>query len=112
MTGNVFESASYLGLALIALWIYVRFPNRRPETLTRAIARVVLAFSLFMVLPFVLFAFRAVFHGHTAGVAFVLVVAMPMLCGVMVSFIWLLARLLHDFGPDLPNGGHPATTGV
>ena len=109
MTGTMFQSASYVGLGLVALWLYVRFPGGRPQSLNRAIARVVLAFSLFMALPFAMALFRAFFHGPKAGVAFVLVVAMPLLCGVMLSFIWLLARVLHDYGPDLPNGGHPAT---
>lgn len=107
----MFQSACFIGLALIALWIYVRFPERRPQSLSGAIARVVLAFSLFMVLPFALLLVHSIFPGRTAGVAFLLAVAMPLLCGVMLSFIWLLARVLHDFGPDLPNGGHPAASG-
>ena len=108
----MFESESFIGLALVALWIYVRFPNRRPQSLMRAIARVVLAFSLFMALPFAMAVFHAFFRGPTAGIAFLLVIAMPLLCGVMLSFIWLLARVLHEFGPDLPKGGHPATSGA
>jgi ABC-type nickel/cobalt efflux system permease component RcnA len=108
----MFETESFIGLALIALWIYVRFPERRPQSLMHAIARVVLAFGLFMVLPFALLVFHSIFPGHTAGVAFLLAVAMPLLCGVLLSFIWLLARVLHDYGPDLPSGGHPATNGA
>jgi cation transporter-like permease len=112
MTKTMFESSSYVGLALIALWLYVRLPERRPQSLVRATARVVLAFSLFMVLPFAMTLLHHFFGGPAAGIAFLFCLAMPLLCGVMLSFIWLLARVLHEFGPDLPKGGHPATSGA
>lgn len=112
MTGTMFLPACYLAAALLALWLYVRFPDRRPKNLKAAIARVVLAFAAFFTLPIALAAYRSAFHGQAAGMAFVLAFALPMLIGVMLSWLWFLARVLHDFGPDLPSGGHPATNGT
>lgn len=108
----MFQQATYIGLGLVALWLYARFPNRRPETLMRAVARVMVAFGVFMTLPLEAAAYKSAFTGPTAGLFFIFGVAMPLLCWVMLSWLWLLARVIHDYGPDLPSGGHPATSGA
>ena len=97
---GVFQSASFLGVGLIAFWLYVRFPKRRPATLTRALLRVAASFGLFSLLPFVGHFLLPVF----GGVAFVLCVALPGLCFVFLSWIWLLAALVDNVGT--PRGGH------
>jgi hypothetical protein len=97
---SVFQSASFLGAGLVAFWLYVRFPKRRPATLTRALLRVAAAFGLFSLLPFVGHVLLPVF----GGLAFILCVALPGLCFVFLSWIWLLACLVDSVGT--PRGGH------
>jgi len=97
---SVFQTASFLGSGLVAFWLYVRFPKRRPGTLTRALLFVALAFGLFALLPMVGHFLLPVF----GGVAFVLCVALPGLCFVFLSWIWLLAAIVDGVGT--PKGGH------
>lgn len=97
---GVFQTASFVGVGLVAFWLYVRFPKRRPATVTRALIRVAVSFGLFSLLPLA---------GHVllpvlGGVAFVLCVALPGLCFVFLSWIWLLAAIVDGVGT--PRGGH------
>lgn len=96
----MFQSASFLGVGLVAFWLYVRFPKARPSSITWALVRVAISFGSFSVLPLV---------GHVllpaiGGVAFVLCVALPGLCFVFLSWIWLLASIVDGVGT--PRGGH------
>lgn len=96
----MFQSASFIGVGLVAFWLYVRFPKRRPATVTRALVRVGISFGLFSLLPLV---------GHVllpvlGGVTFVLFVAMPGLCYVFLSWMWLLGSIVDGVGT--PRGGH------
>ncbi len=103
--------ALFTGLGLVAFWVYVRFPARRPATIARAMAHVALSIAVLAVLPAVLDVYFAVVGGKLAAVAFVTVAVMPALCYVLLSWLWLLSRVAHDLGPRTPRGGHPATNG-
>jgi hypothetical protein len=96
----MFQSASFIGVGLVAFWLYVRFPKRRPATITRALVRVAVSFMLFSLLPLAGNALLPVF----GGVVFVLAVALPGLCFVFLSWMWLLGQIVDGVGT--PRGGH------
>jgi hypothetical protein len=48
---------------------------------------------------------------HSQEPYVVLALLIPTLTYVLVSWIWLIARVLHDLLGGTPRGGHPATTG-
>ena len=95
-----------VGLGAVALWVYLRFPSLRPSTLTPAIAHVGVSFVLFNFVPYgVGLCLRLLPSPLSIGV-FVLVLLVPVLGYVLVSWVWLIARLL-DLHDPTPRGGHP-----
>lgn len=104
--------ALFGGLGLVAAWLYVRFPARRPATLRRAMTHVVLAMAVLSVLPAVLDLYFEVLSGKIAAAAFVTAAVMPALCYVLLSWFWLLSRVAHELGPRNPRGGHPVADGA
>jgi uncharacterized membrane protein len=99
----------YVGLGAVALWLYVRLPRRRPQTLARAMAHVVLSFAVVLVLPAALAVVVSVGTGRSAMLVFVVGALMPALCYVLLSWFWLLGRVVGDVGGGTPRGGHPVT---
>jgi hypothetical protein len=99
----------FVGLGLVALWIYVRLPALRPRSIARAFAHVVLSFGLMLLLPLALGAFFATLAGRTAVLSFVLGVLMPALCYLLVSWFWLLGCIVGHVTGGTPRGGHPAS---
>jgi hypothetical protein len=99
----------YLGLGLVALWTYLRFPGLRPTSIGRAFAHVVLAFALVLVLPVLLTVMLASIHGRPAVAIFLVGALMPSLLYLLLSWVWLLGRILGDVGGGTPRGGHPVT---
>jgi len=83
------EPAMLIGLGLVAVWAYVNHPRLRPGSLMRAVVHVILSFAGFALLPILLR------------------VLIPVLTYVLLSWVWLIARILHDMG-GTPRGGHPA----
>jgi hypothetical protein len=106
MRSGLLEPAMLLGLAIVAHWLYVRFPGLRPRTIVRAIAHVAASFTLFSLVPLAIDLFRAL-PAPLSLVAFVVAALIPTLCYVLLSWLWLIARL-HDLGNFTPRGGHPA----
>lgn len=102
----------YSGLALVAVWLYVRLPGRRPQSIARALAHVVLSFGLVSLLPVALLLFSSVATGKNAGVAFIAGVMMPTLCYLLLSWLWLLGRVAGELGGGTPRGGHPVPNTV
>jgi hypothetical protein len=101
----VLESAMLVGLGAVALWVYLRFPTLRPSTLTPAIVHVGISFVLFNFLPYgVGLCLRLLPSPLSIGV-FVLALLVPVLGYVLVSWVWLIARLL-DLHDPTPRGGH------
>lgn len=100
----MFQLASFGGMALVAVWLYVRFPNRRPTSIVRAMAHVVASYAGFSLLPFADHLLLA--HGGTrlAGLMFLVGVAMPGLCYILLSWLWLVGRIIDSAGT--PRGGH------
>ena len=95
----------FIGLGGVALWLYIRYPCLRPRTLIGAALHVAVSFTLFALLPLGLRACRYVLPGRVWAATFVVGLLMPALCYVLLSWLWLIARL-HDLGDSTPRGGH------
>lgn len=97
----------YLGLGLVALWTYLRFPARRPRSIGQAFTHVVLSFAFVLALPALLALVLAFLHGRSAVAVFLVGALMPSLLYLLLSWFWLLGRLVGDLGGGTPRGGHP-----
>lgn len=105
---DLLQQAVWAGSALVALWFYVRFPRLRPTTTGRAIFHVALSFGVFFVLPPVTRWFMSVLPGVHTGVVLLVTLVVPALCYVLLTWIWLLGRVLEEAGAGTPRGGLPA----
>jgi hypothetical protein len=103
------EPAMFVGLGLVAVWAYVRYPRLRPSSLVRAALHVVVSFGAFTQLPVLLGFLLPALNSHTLQPYVVLSLLIPALTYVLLSWIWLIARLLHDLFGGTPRGGHPVT---
>lgn len=105
----MFEPAMLIGLGTVAIWLHVRFPRVRPRSLVQAIAHVAISFGGFALLPAALGALLPLFATHTSQLCAGLALLMAIFTYVLLSWIWLIARILHDLLGGTPRGGHPAT---
>lgn len=101
---SLLQPAMFGGLGAVAIWVYVRYPRLRPGTLPRAIGHVALSFGLFALLPTALRLCRESLPAPLWAGTFVLALLMPTLFYVLLSWLWLMAKL-HDLGKP-PSGGH------
>ncbi len=100
------EPATFIGLGAVAIWLYLRYPRFRPATIVRAIIHVGVSFGLFSLVPYGLsLTFRAL-PSTLALFVFVSCMLIPTLSYVLLSWLWLIARI-HDLGNATPRGGHP-----
>ena len=101
------EPAMFIGLGLVAVWAYVRYPRLRPGSLAWAIVHVVVSFGAFAMLPATLGFLLAALPAHALQPEVVLALLIPTLTYVFLSWVWLIARLLHELLGGKPRGGHP-----
>lgn len=99
----------FTGLGVVALWTYFRYPGLRPRSLVRAALHVAVSFTGFALLPAALDFLLPILHSHTLQPYFVLSLLIPTLMYVLLSWVWLVARLLHDLYGGKPRGGDPVT---
>jgi len=105
---RMLEPATFGGLGIVAIWLYVRFPGRRPSTVMRAAIHVIVSFTLFNFVPYALQPCAALPHPLSV-LTFVTGFLLPTLSYVLLSWLWLIARL-HDLGNPKPRGGHPVAS--
>jgi len=103
------ESAMFLGGA-VAVWAYLRYPGLRPRSLVRAAAHVAVSFVGFALLPAALSILLPLAPAHTLRLYVALALLIPALTYVLLSWVWLVARLLHDLLGGTPRGGHPVAS--
>ena len=101
------EPAMLIGLGLVAVWAYVNYPRLRPGSLMRAVVHVAVSFAGFALLPLLLSIVIPLLPSPTVLPYVVLTLLIPVLTYVLLSWVWLIARILHDIG-GTPRGGHPA----
>ena len=102
------EPAMFLGLGTVAVWTYLRFPRLRPGSLARAAAHVAVSFVAFALLPSTLGLLLPLLPTHAQATGLALALLIPALTYLLLSWVWLIAWVLHDLG-GTPRGGHPAT---
>lgn len=98
-----------IGLGAVAVWTHARYPRLRPGSLLWAIVHVAVSFAAFALLPAVLSVLLPLLPVRSALPFFVLTLLIPLLTYLLLSWVWLIARILQDLGGN-PRGGHPATT--
>lgn len=103
------EPAMLIGLGTVAVWTYVNYPRLRPGSLIRAIVHVIVSFAGFALLPALLSVVLPALPARTLQPYVVLVLLIPTLTYLLLSWVWLIARVLHDIGGK-PRGGHPVPT--
>jgi hypothetical protein len=103
------EPAMFVGLGLVAVWAYVRYPRLRPRSLVRAVVQVVLSFAAFALLPTTLSLLLRVVSSQALAPYVVLALLIPSLTYVLLSWVWLIARVLQDLFGGTPRGGHPVS---
>ena len=97
------EPATLIGLGAVAVWLHLRYPKLRPGSLVWAIVHVAVSFGVFALLPTVLTVLPPqVYMG--------LVLLIVTLTYVLVSWVWLIARILNDLLGGTPRGGHPVSS--
>jgi hypothetical protein len=101
------EPAFFIGLGLVAVWLYLRFPRLRPSSMTGAIVHVGVSFLLFNLAPYGLHVCVWILPDPLSLAVFTGGVLIPTLGYVLLSWVWLMARI-HDLGRPTPRGGHPA----
>lgn len=103
------QPAMYIGLGLVAVWAYCRYPRLRPRSLVRAVVQVAISFGGFALVPLTLGLVLQLAPSPDLRPYLVLALLMPTLTYVLLTWVWLLARILHDLSGG-PRGGHPAGT--
>jgi hypothetical protein len=84
----------------------VNYSHLRPGSLMRAIVHVAVSFTGFALSPALLSVLLPLLPSHTSQPYVVLTLLIPVLTYLLLSWIWLIARILHDLGGN-PRGGHP-----
>jgi hypothetical protein len=103
---EMLEPAMFVGLGAVAVWAHVRFPRIHPGSLLRAALHVAVSFGAFAVLPETLHLVLPLAPSHALVPLFLLALLFPTFTYVLLSWVWLLSRILNDlFGG--PRGGHP-----
>jgi hypothetical protein len=105
---KMLELAMFIGLGAVAVWTHVNHPRLRPSSLIRAIAHVIVSFAGFAMLPALLSVVLPLLPTRASQPYVVLVLLILMLTYVLLSWVWLIGRILHEIGGK-PRGGHPAS---
>jgi hypothetical protein len=103
------QPAMFVGLGLVAVWAYCRFPRLRPRSLVRAVVQVAISFTGFALVPLALGLVLPLAPSPDLRPFLVLALLIPTLTYVLLTWVWLLARILRDFSGGNPRGGHPVT---
>jgi hypothetical protein len=107
---KMLEPAMLMGLGLVAVWTYSRYPRLRPRSLLRAILHVAISFAGFALLPLALSVLIPLTPSQQLRPYLVLALLIPTLTYVLLTWVWLLARIWHDYSGGSPRGGHPVST--
>jgi hypothetical protein len=107
---EMLEPAMFVGLGAVAVWAFVRYPRLRPGSLVRAVVHVAVSFTGFALLPAALSLLLPLVPSHALQPYVVLALLISTLTYVLLSWVWLIARVLDDLLGGTPRGGHPVST--
>jgi hypothetical protein len=102
------EPATFLGLAAVALWVYIRYPRIRPQSLVWATLHVAISFIGFWLVPGTLSLLLPLAASYSTRLLMGLALLFPALTYVFLSWVWLIARIADLMG-GTPRGGHPVS---
>jgi len=105
---EMFGPTMFLGLAAVAIWFHVRYPRIRPQSLVWAVLHVAVSFIGFSLLPATLSLLEPLLYSPSVRVFLALALLIPGLTYVLLSWVWLIARIIELLG-GTPRGGHPIT---
>ena len=103
------EPAMFVGLGLVAVWVYVRYPGLHPRSLVVAVTHVAVSFVGFLLLPAMLGLVLPLIASDSARLILALGLLIPVLTYVLLSWVWLIGRIVEMLG-GTPRGGHPVTS--
>jgi hypothetical protein len=103
---DILEPATLLGLGVVAVWVWMRYPRLRPSSLVRAMVHVALSFCLFALLPYLIRPCLDALGKPFGPFLFIVLLLVPTLTYVLFSWLCLMAKL-HDMADSKPRGGHP-----
>jgi hypothetical protein len=86
------QPAMFIGLGAVAFWLYLRFPRLRPGSLVLAAVHVAVSFGLFALLPLGLRSLLPALPSSEHA-PFVLALLIATLTYLLLSWVWLLARI-------------------
>jgi hypothetical protein len=104
------QPAMFIGLGLVAVWTYLRYPRLRPRSLVVAALHVVVSFGGFALLPTTLDLLLPLAPSRELKASVVLALLIPALTYLLLSWVWLLARILQELFGGTPRGGHPVSS--
>ena len=87
----------------------VNYPRLRPGSLLRAVVHVALSFTGFALLPTFISFLLPLVPVRSSQPYVVLAPLIPTMTYVLLSWVWLIARIRHEIGGN-PRGGHPVST--
>lgn len=97
-----------IGLGAVAVWTHVNYPRLRPRSLVHATVHVIVSFSAFALLPALLGVLVPLLPSHASQPYVVLSLLIPAMTYLLLSWVWLIGRILHEIGGN-PRGGHPVS---
>jgi hypothetical protein len=106
---EMLEPAMFIGLGAVAFWFYLRYPRLRPGSLVLAAIHVAISFAAFALLPMALGLLLPIVHSPAQTPYVVLALLIPALTYLLLSWVWLIARVL-DLLNGTPRGGHPVSS--
>jgi hypothetical protein len=104
------QPAMFIGLGLVAVWTYLRYPRLRPRSIVAALVHVVVSFGGFALLPMALGLLLPLAASRELKASVVLALLIPALTYLLLSWVWLLARILQELFGGTPRGGHPVSS--
>lgn len=106
---EMLETEMLLGLGAVALWTHLRLPRLRPRSIGRAAIHLAISFLAFALLPTEL-GYLLPLAGTPRAEAYVaLALLMPATTYLLLSWIWLIDRVVRDLLDRTPRGGHPVS---
>ena len=107
---HLFFPEMLAGVGLLAVWVHVRFPRLEPASLRLASLHVAASIVIFHFVPLGLHEMVLRLPLPLSVAVAVGVVLVPTFCYVLLSWLWLLARLRDHLGSS-PRGGHRVQSG-
>ena len=91
MSSNAFVFVLSIGCALLALWVYVRFPKITPEHVGKTLIHAGIAFALLRLMP-------GTVESPVLALITIVVLVVPALSYALLCSIWMLRHVQTAMG--------------